>query len=263
MKLLKEFSKNINDARFIFLIFALIIVNTSCQSNKNIKEEEQVSLIDSIVNIQSDELNNNENDSSIEQSKNVSKYRYKAFETIEFGGHSNHKGELFKLLYSNFRFGGFGEIDYYYGLYRFHLKGIDKIIDDKTAIIDLKDISNVIDSKYKISKLINKKISQGPSALMKLEWQMISDEFDESSIPKDAGTKFIFKRWVNKEIQIEIGYNIQYEYQLDVTKSNKEYKFNRNFELFIEFESPYLIDLMNNRDKGEEKNYIKKESSKF
>jgi hypothetical protein len=262
MKFLNEFSKNKKNARFIFLIFALIIVNASCQSNKSIKEEEQVSLIDSNVNIETNELNN-KIDSSIAESKNVSKYRFKAFETIEFGDHSNHKGEFFKLLYSNFRFGGIGEIDYYYGLYRFHLKGIDKLIDDKTAIISLKDISNVIDSKYKVSKLINKKIIQGPSALMKLEWQMISDEFDESSIPKDAGTKFIFKRWVNKEIQIEIGYNIQYEYQLDLTKSNKEYKFNRNFELFVEFESPYLIDLMNNRDKAEEKNYIKKESSKF
>ena len=190
-------------------------------------------------------------------------YRHKAFDTIEFGTHNDYRDNYYKLLTLDFKFGG--QIDYYYGLYTFILKGIDNIQSHESAIDYLKDIADVIDKKHYSSQMINRKVSEGVSPLLLLDCKvlMTPDEFNPSSIPKDASTKYIYKRWTKKETIIEAGYTIDYSCKVDKEKSPKKISFERRYELYIEFESPYLRQMINKRNGTERNSDIEKESSKF
>lgn len=190
-------------------------------------------------------------------------YRHRTFDTIEFGTHNDYRDNYYKLLNLDFRFGG--QIDYYYGLYTFILRGIDNIQSHESAVDYLNDISKVIDKKYGSSQMINHKVSEGVSPLLLLDCKvlMTPDEFNPSSIPKDAGTKLIYKRWNDKEITIEAGYTIDYSCKVDKEKSPKKLTFERRYELYLDFESPYLKQLIDQRNSKERRDDIDKESSKF
>lgn len=191
-------------------------------------------------------------------------YRKKAFDNIEFGTHKDYYRKIFTLLNLDFKF--YGHIDKYYGLYKFMLSGVDEFDEADMANAYLKDISSVIDDKYQNSQLINKEVNEGHSALLLQECKIFIDEnFDSSKLPEDEGIKFIFKRFKNEEIEIEIGYRIKYKVGQKVLNGIviEKPKLIKFYALYINFENIYLEKLVNLKEGNERQKSISSERSKF
>lgn len=189
-------------------------------------------------------------------------YRLKAYDTLEFGSHKNYEGKYYNILYSWFKV--FVQEDPYYGVYDLSLISDKKAYPFNNIEDDLKDISAIIDKKYSSSSIVNKSIHYSNSLLiLECELAVSPDEFDKTSIPKDAGDQYIYKTWTTNEIVVELGYRVDYDWNLKEKGNNKTIEFSRKYKIYINFKSTYLRKQIDDRNRKEKQKVILDNSSKF
>jgi len=189
-------------------------------------------------------------------------YRLKAYDTIEFGSHKNYNGIYYQILYLTFKV--FAQQDSYYGLYNLSLISDGRAYSVDDAKDDLKDISDVIEKKYSNSFLVNKYI-HNKDALLQMECKIAvsPQEFDNASVPVDAGEQYVYKAWTTSEIVVELGYRVHYDWKLKDEQNKKSIEFTRKYQIYIDFKSSYLNKQIDDRSRKEKQKLILDNSSKF
>lgn len=189
-------------------------------------------------------------------------YRLKAFDKIEFGTQQDYRNDYFHLLNLDFRFGG--QEDYYYGLSWFRLTSMDKIQNAESVEEYIDDISSLIDKKYSHSEVVNESISESdPEFLLNCMIAVAPDSLDKSIIPRDAGNRFIHKKWSNNDVEVQIGYIVDYDINANREAIPKRISFSRMYRVFIDFSNNYLEGLIKEREKSRRAKMLKDNANKF